>query len=432
MSGRYCVVAVARSAQGWFAEVARWATNARVPIDLIKCMSADEVDAVLGSGRQLSALLVDAGLVTIDRDIVGRALDAGTPTLVIDDGRSYRDWESLGAAEVLPHRLDPDRLVEALSRHCVPLGGSERRIARTSFDTSPDRRASVISVTGGGGVGSSTISIAVAQALGDSGGPGGGTNQVVLVDGMPRGDQAMYHDVGDVIPGLPELVDALGIDELDPTELDSFLFDVAPRPYRLLLGTRRPREWVTLRPRGVEATFDLLERHHDVVVIDHDRDVDGEAETGSVDVEELNGVARATIGRAQLLLAVGTPGLKGMHDLARLLHELIDAGAPAERLQPVLNRAPRNPPTRANLARTLARLSPPEVVVPPIFVPQVRHLEDCHRSVRRLPGPLVRPLAMRTRLLLDDVGVRTPEDAPQLVRPGDLGATTPSNTSEVA
>ncbi len=433
MSGRYSVVAVARSPQGWFAEVARWATNARVPIELLKCLSADEVDAVLGSGRRVSALLVDAGLVSVDRDLVGRARDAGTPTLVIDDGRSHRDWESLGAAEVLPSQLEPDQLMEALTRHSRPVNLPDRRIARANFDDPAERPSPLIAVTGGGGTGSSTISAAVAQLFGDltpertDGGP-----DVVLVDAALRGDHAMFHDIGDVIPGLPELVDALRLDELDPNELDPFLFDVSPRPYRLLLGARRPREWVTLRPRNVAATLDLLRRHYGVVVVDHDRELDGEAETGSVDVEELHGVARTVVAQADLVLAVGGSGMKGVHGLVRLLDELDEAGVPVERVLPVVNRAPRNPSGRATITATLARLTGDQPGPPPVFVPEVRKLEDHHRAVRRLPHALLRPLQRRVVRALDTLDPRVDVAGPIRVRPGELGTIQPHDGLEVA
>lgn len=433
MSGRYAVVAVARSPQGWFAEVARWATNARVPIDLLKCLSADEVEAILGSGRRVSALLVDAGLASVDRDFVGRARDAGTPTLVIDDGRSHRDWESLGAAEVLPAGLDPDQLMEAVTRHCRPVTRPDRQIARAVFDDSAGQRTPLIGVTGCGGTGSSTISAAVAQLFGDltparaDGSPG-----VVLVDAAPRGDHAMFHDIGDVIPGLPELVDALRLDELDPTELDPFLFDVTQRSYRLLLGPRRPREWVTLRPRTVAATLDLLRRHHGVVVVDHDRELDGEAETGSVDVEELHGVARTVIARADLVLAVGSTGMKGVHGLVRLLDDLDEAGVPVDRVLPVVNRAPRGPSGRAAITATLTRLTGDQPSAPPVFVPELRQLEDHHRAVRRLPPALLRPLHRRLVRMLDALAPRSDAKGPIRIRPGELGTVEPHDGIEVA
>lgn len=433
MSPRYSVIAVARSPQGWFAEVARWATNARVPIELLKCLSAEEVDAVLGSGRRVSALLADAGLASIDRDLVGRARDAGTPTLVMDDGRTHRDWESLGAAEVLAPGLDPDGLMEALSRHCRPVDRPDRRIARAAFDAPAERRAPLIGVTGGGGAGSSTLAAAVAQLYGElSPARADNSPDVVLVDAAARGDQAMFHDIGDVIPGLPELVDALRIDELDPAELDPFLFDVAERPYRLLLGPRRPRDWVTLRPRNVAATLDLLRRHHGVVVVDHDRELDGEAETGSVDVEELHGVARTVVAGAELVLAVGTPGLKGVHDLVRLLDELDEAGVPVDRVLPVVNRAPRNPSGRAAVTATLGRLTGDHPIAPPVFVPEVRQLEDHHQRVRRLPTALLRPLSRRVVSAVDELGPRDVADRPTPVRPGELGTIEAHDGIEVA
>ena len=69
---------------------------------------------------------------------------------------------------------------------------STSKLARRRFD---------VVIVGAGGSGTSTIAMALAQAWASTG------TDTVLVDGCRRADLAVYHDVGDVIPGLPELVE---------------------------------------------------------------------------------------------------------------------------------------------------------------------------------------------------------------------------------
>ena len=61
----------------WFREVGRWATSAVVADRVHQGLSVEEVRVRLRSGHGHSALLVDDGLVGLDRDLVELASDAG-------------------------------------------------------------------------------------------------------------------------------------------------------------------------------------------------------------------------------------------------------------------------------------------------------------------------------------------------------------------
>ena len=52
------------------------------------------------------------------------------------------------------------------------------------------------------------------------------------------------------------------------------------------------------------------------VVADVTGDVEGEAEGGSADVEERNHLARSAVLNSSVVVAVGAPGMKGVHSLA--------------------------------------------------------------------------------------------------------------------
>ena len=283
------------------------------------------------------------------------------------------------------------------------------------------------------------IAQTLAAALGQRSLPEGAPMRVALVDGTRRAAAAMYHDVGDVLPGLPELVEAHRHDELDPSEVRRLLFSQRERGYDLLLGARRPRDLAVMRPAPLAAAIDALRRSYDVVVVEHDPDLDGEDETGSIDVEELHGLARRATALADLVVAVGRPGMWGLHRHVRLLEELDDAGLDPRRVQPVVNHAPPTPGQRALHTRTLARLIEPVEHGPrrpPLFLAHNRHVANRLRGAEPLPQRWSRPLARSLPALLAeladlDLPGRPDRAAGARLVPGELG-TDPVRPREVA
>ena len=419
--GRFVVVTLARPRRRWSAEVARWSTSGAAPIEIITCMSADEVVALVGSGRQLSALLADAGAPRVDRELFTAMVAAGVAPVVVDDGRVQRDWDTLGAVAVVEDSFALDELLDVLARCSRAIVEDQRRSARARVTEPTARRTTMVAVTGPGGAGASTVAMCIAQSLAASGPVG----SVALVDGVRRSDLAMYHDVGDIIPGLPELVDAHRVDTIDPTEVRRLLFTIEERRYDVLLGLRRPRDWVSLRSGSVAAAFDGLRRSYDAVVLDVDPDLEGEDDTGSIDIEDRHCMSHLAALTSDLVVVVGLAGLNGLHDLVRLIDELVLAGVPPQRILPVVNRAPRRPTSRSSTASALGRLAhvaDGEPTRPPVQLPTCRRLEQSHHQVGRLPAPLCRPLGRAVRQLLLDCG---PRDArPPVVATiaaGDLG-----------
>jgi hypothetical protein len=413
----YVVLGLARTRQPWLAELTRWATSGAAPLEVAKCLTAEEARAALGSGRRFSVLVADVDTPGLDRDLISTAAALSVPTLVVLDGRVRRDFDSLGCAALVERGFSVERFVSLLEDHARPVERTIRRPARVVIDPDP-RRSHVIGVTGAGGTGSSTVAMGLAQSLGRSH-PGGA---LALVDGCRTGDLAMYHDIGDVIPGLPELVECHRVDEPDPDAVRSLLHPVEDRGYDLLLGLRTPRDWVAMRPASLRGALDGLQRTYDVVVVDHDPDLEGEAVTGSAGVEDRHGIARATAHRADLMVAVGIPGLKGTTDLARLISALTDEDVPPARILPVVNRCPRNPALRSSVVRALHDLTAANGIATaaPLFL-SVRGLESAHRSAVPLPEALCRPLGRAAQRLLLAQGPRARASGGSLVTPGDLG-----------
>lgn len=168
------------------------------------------------------------------------------------------------------------------------------------------------------------------------------------------------------------------------------------------------------------------------MVADVDAEVDGEAECGSVEVEERNGLARRTLREAGLVLVVGVPTVPGVHAQVRVLRDLLAYGIPAERLVAVVNRASRRPAVRAAHARAVAGLlevAAPHAapVVGPVFVGERRGLDDLVRDGTGLPASVVDPVTTAvTGLLdlLDEPAVESTESEvePVAVVPGSLGS----------
>jgi len=77
----------------------------------VKCLSAEELRARLAGGRAFSALLIDAAVAALDRDLVDATQRCGCAVVVVDSGRGVRDSRALGADADLPPDFDPRQLL---------------------------------------------------------------------------------------------------------------------------------------------------------------------------------------------------------------------------------------------------------------------------------------------------------------------------------
>jgi hypothetical protein len=422
MGDRYALLGLARPRSEWFRTLAQWTTAAAVPASFTKCVSAEELRAHLTSLRPYSAVLLDAGLPAVDRDLLLAVREAGCVPLVVADGRANQDWTALGAAAVLPVPLTRQHLLDALATHACMVGLAEPELAEPSPLAAP-WEGSLVAVCGAGGVGSSTVAMAAAQGLAAAPGPGG---EVLLADLCLRAEQAMLHDVGDVFPGLEELVEAHRGRQPNPQEALALTFELPDRRYHLLLGLRRARHWAGIRPRAFEAALATMRRTFATVVCDVDADFESEDEAGSIDVEERCLMARTAVTRADVVLAVGRPGVKGLHSLVRVLGDLVACGVAVERIVPVISCGPRQGRGRADIASALASLFRPlggDVLASPVFVPR-RRVDEALRDGLPLPAPLPAVTAGAVRAVLARTGREQAPAAsvPQRVVPGSLGA----------
>jgi hypothetical protein len=420
VTDRFVVAGLARARTPWFAQVGRWATEGAVPLEYVRCTSAAELRSRLESGRAWSAVLLADDVPGVDRDLFEAVREAGAAPLVVTSGPT-QDWITLGAGALLPVGFDREGLLEALQAAAAPVDDSVARHSHTGDVPAPARRGRLVAVTGPGGTGVSTAAIALAEGLAASRGPG-----VLLADLRRAAEQALLHDARRVEPGLQELVEAHRGVAPDAGQVRALTFDVPARGYRLLLGLRRPQQWPVLRPNALGAALDGLQHAFDVVVADVDPDVDGEQETGARAVEDRHLAARLTLGRADAVLVVGLPGLKGTYALTRLVGELLAFGVPPARLVTVVNRAPRRRAQRAELTRTVAELLATTLagaaLPSPVFLPERRVEEALHDGIG-LPSPLPGDLAAVVGRLLTGprAALPTTHATPVAVVPGQLG-----------
>jgi hypothetical protein len=452
---RYVILGLAHPRAAWFRTVAQWAHASSIPVELVKCLSAEELRARLGSGRAFSAAIVDSRVTALDRDLLDEMNQARCPTLVVEERRPRSDWLALGAAAVLCDGFDREELLKVLAAHAISIAVGDRVPGVLDGVVSDDRGGSVVAVCGPGGTGASTIAIALSQGLaeGTDGGtieasrpPGAGTEpggSVILADLARRAEQSMLHDAGDIVPGVQELVEAHRNGQPGRDAVMSLTFLVEERGYHLLLGLRRSSAWAAIRPRAFEAAFSSLRHNFATVVADVEADVEGERDGGSLDVEERNVMSRTAVRHADVVLVVGAPGMKGVHSLARVVGDVLGIGVPGDCVVPVVNRAPRSHRSRAELAAAAAalvgsgsgsgpggfyevigdggRAAEHDRIASPIFLPE-RRIEECLRDGVSLPSQLTAPLAGAVRgVLARNAGRARPATGPEAVVPGSLG-----------
>lgn len=425
---RYVVLGLAHVRSAWFNEVARWATVGSLPIEFVKCVSVEELRARISGGRPFSAALLDARLPATDRDLLSALAETAIPSLVVAATGDSRDWLALGAVAHLPASLGRAALLDALATHARMVGviSDDPFTTEATASTSALWRGRLVAVTGPPGAGTSTIAAALAQGL--AGDPRH-SGDIVLADLARRAHQALLHDARDVVPGIQELVEShrTGVPSFE--QVRSLSFDVPGRGYRLVLGLRRPRDWITIRARAFRAALDGLRRSARIVVADIDSDLEGEEATGSTDIADRNLLCRTTLDEADLVVAVGTPSTTGIHGLVGLLDDLRTHGVPGDRTLVVINKGPRSPRSRAELTRALANLTGaadrPDPHVGPVYVAERRGTDGLHRDLGRFPSAMVDPPAHAVLDLLDRLGPRDLAPArdlePVAIQPGSLG-----------
>lgn len=380
------VATLGRPGPRWPRAVARWSASATLPLDATTCMTAEELRALVAA-QPVGLAIVDAGLPGVDRVLAGELRRAGTALAVVDGPGLAAAVAGLEPDAVLADDFDADALAAVLQAQARM---RTRDTVSTPADAPPSDRplARLVAVTGAPGVGTSTVAQAAATHL-------AATADTLLADLALDADQHVRHAVV-AGAGLFDLAEAL---RHRPARAVEPVTVPTSGGYALLAGLHRRQEWTVLDPDTSARVVDRVRRTREHVVVDVDADLDGRTESGSVDLEERNALARAALPAADLVVVVGRTSTTGVHRLARLLLHLRSHGLAADRLRPVLNQA--GPVGGREAGRALARLLDRVEPGPWARVGTVAHdrrVEACVRDGRPLPGRFVRRVADATGL----------------------------------
>ena len=424
---RYVIAGAARPRSTWFNEVSQWSNTGAIPAEFVKCVGLAELRNHVLSGRPLSCLLIDGGLPNLDRDLFAVAAERDIAVIVARDARIPTDWKALGANAVLDANFDRGSLLDALASTSSLVSRAEPKAPHLDSPTTASPiQGHCFAVTGSGGAGTSTVAMALAQGIGRT---AQYRANVALADLCLRADQAMLHDTQTVTPGIQELVESFRTRSLNPDAIRQLCFNIDGRGYDLMIGLRRRRFWTSLRPAACASSLNALANAYGAVVFDVDNDVESESDSGSIDIEERNVLARTALKMADSVVVVGQASLKGLHSLTRVLNDLGEFGVNARRIQPVFNYAPQNPRARAAYAAALMDLvdTPDEPdaagieasakISPPLFLP-TRNVDECIRAIAPLPKGLVDPLASYATHRLNGGRLERSESVWSRIRPG--------------
>jgi len=428
----FVVLGVARPRTSWLGDVGRWANSSMLPIEFIRCVSVDEARSRLLSDRRYSALLLGEDCVGVDRDIIETARDARCAPIVVADATAHRDWENLGAACTLMQPVSPETLLAALRDYAI---GIDRRTSSTSPQVAVDdpNEGCLIAVLGAGGSGTSTTAMAIASHMASPVSKAQGSTQrhVALIDASLNADQALLHDLGDVVPGLQELVDLHRTTNPSSDDVRNHFWFSPQHGYDVLPGLRRHRDWSTLRRRTTLAALASIHRSYDIVVADIDSDFEGEAETGSIDIEDRNLLARELATNADLIVLTSRAGISGLSRSLQTLRDLVDLGVDTERVLLVVLGAPRSTRQRSELSRTVQHLfreAAPTCSIPtPVMIPIRRDLEPFFHDGTPPPRSALGSITSAVSALVQQLGPTDSrsvfQSAPIAVIPGRLGRT---------
>ncbi len=366
---RHVLLGLASGNPAWTTTICQRLEHHGHSSEFILCTGAADLFNRLGTGRLFSALFVDHRTVGLDREVISRATSAGCPVVVVGGDDESPRWVTLGAAAVIGSDLPVDAFRQLLSHHASPILATDH----LELGSGPPESAShgwsgrVVAVTGPGGTGASVLARHLAAGLGNDPRMRG---SVLLLDACLEADQAFLHGLPDdhLGPDLQAATQAHRGGDPDRAGLDKLIVRPTDRPYGLIPGLRRRRDWPSIGGPSLRATLVNLRRHHLVSVVDVDPLIDltppGQALGPSTPGEP----CRMVMSLADLVVVVGGTGEHATRSMERLLSNLGDAGISASRLLPILLAEPTTGRRTARReARRLDRATPANLESPLVW-----------------------------------------------------------------
>ena len=319
---RYVLLALA-SGDAWAADLA----TALGAIEVVVCASVEEVRVRLRSGRPFSGLVVD---------------DRRSPTDGLDDLVGWVEQQGLPVvrARVGPGGRLPASAVDLVRRACRPIPFATR--VPPVLLRRPDLAAAELAEeTGDGGrgpgrlvavcgAGSAAVAFELATALA---GRSAGGHDLVLADLARPSAQAFLHGEADAAPALDEFVHTSGRSSLGAAAVRAMTRPFPRGGYRWLPGLASPAHWTAVRPWGFDLALASLRRAFGMVVAEVTADFEGEADGGSLDVEERNHPARRVAGDADIVIVSRDDGELGGYLSGQTLAQIEALGVPGARVR---------------------------------------------------------------------------------------------------
>ena len=419
----FSLVTVAPPRTDWITRLTAWSNEGSLGVEVIRCISLEELRARIGSIQRFSAAIIDESMIGLDRDLLMLARETGCATIVITKGIARHDWESLGGSGTITDPFGPEDLLHALRCWAEPTDRHDLHrptevLTTDTIDAPTAPLAPLVAVVGAGGTGTSTAAAALAQGF-------SATLAVTLVDAALDGSLALMLGSTNLTPSLQQLVEAHRLATPAPEDLVSFLHPCPHHHFFLVPGLRRHRDWTSLGTHAVGASVVSLRRTCQLLIADIDPDFEGESETGSFDIGDRNSLSRIITRSADAILVTGRPDLVGVSRLVRIISDLIELGVGAGRIRIVMlgggRRALGTGETRRAIEQLLRELQPSHNPPPTAFLDFPKGLDSLLLDARPLPELFVNSL----RSIVDSVlGSEWPTPAtsdPIPIAPGSLG-----------
>jgi hypothetical protein len=296
------------------------------PIEVIWCATSSELAALARSGR-LRGAVVEGLLVELDPELVS-LVRAWCPVVVIDAPPARARWAELGAA-TLPH-LPAD--LDGLRRALAEAGTVRRPPPRGAPDVGRAALVALLAAPGGNGA-STAVTLAGSLVLAGAG------SRVVLADLTLDAPHRALHGLAVDRAGVPELVRSARFGAPPSAAVRGALHPTAPG-YRVLPGLLRHHDWVTVGEGAATRVLAAVRHEAEVVVAHIDRDLEGEPDTGSYDIEDRNVLARTTVRTSDLVVVAAGGDRSARLGLVAVLGSLAAHGVPHGRTIVVMPRAP--------------------------------------------------------------------------------------------
>ena len=282
--------------------------------------------------------------------------------------------------------------------------GKFKKTGSVGFQTSqqapkhadPNIAGHIVSVVGSGGAGTSTITMAIAQGMGER------TGEPLVLDAKSKGELAFLNDARAHAMGISELIRAARISHIEKEGLATYLEWISSRRYYLLKSSRSRRDWLGWDQDSLNSAFGVLRNSFKHIVVDIGNDYEGSSESGSMDIESKNLLGRTALALSSLVVLVGSDDTKGIFSLAAINRELSRSGLTKAPSLFVINRCASSRLRRAMAKEELTQLlSTPTLAMartsegdrPAVIYIPARNIDPIISDVLPLPSWMVEPFS---------------------------------------